>query len=489
MALGMAATHLLFTFFIYLSDQTLLSRTLALKAAGYLVIPNAHILPDLSRIWPAFCGALFFTLTTGAGLSLLAFLAAWIHGRMFGWHRFFSWILTLVWAGLILAVNIAGWNPPATSAFLLVPPLVYFPSRKFFPQAENRGERHIWIIHIAVILIVGIAWIPRLDENVFINVRDYILLENPAGKAVNTFYYRYTLYPAELFKTLDQKLLKTVCIRASDPETISKLREKLAVYDYLFLTGKAPCDLEVTQNGRELNLSDGHGTSVRMETAAFLSGAKNSLQDFSKKADRNRFFRTFTFLSLVIAFPLSLYVFANAICGFFLWPIPRPFLRTVFASLICMGIGLGAVFQMYGGSADELPVPEIREKLSVPDWRMQRDGLKAAGDQGIDPMQLAVEFSKLQSDHVPVRYWMARALGNSRNPEAHRMLLKLLDDPHPNVACMAYYGLGRSGFPETADEILKRLNDIPHWYIQWYAYNSLKKLGWTQQQLNTASSR
>jgi len=489
LAAGMAATHLLFTFFIYRSDLALHAKIIALKSAGFLVVPNDHILPTLTQVFPAFCGALFFSLTLGAGLTLLTFIVMWAYRRLFADNPLFLIFPAFFWIGLLLAVNAGGWNPAATAVFVIVPSIVIYLCRRWMPPRKMPRDAYAWITHVAVILIVALAWVPRLDGNVFINVRDYLLLENTAGQAVNSFYYQYTLYPAELFKTLDQKLLKTACIQADDPDISQKLLNELAVYDFLPVSGTVPCDLKVIGDEKRLVMTNERGVSVETDLATFLSESKNALREISEASDRNSFLRSFTFFSLVVGFPLSLYVFVHALFSAFLFLIPPVFLRSVIASLILMGIGVGAVIPLYGTPAETLTPAEIREKVAVSDWRAQRDGLKAMADQGIDPMRLAIDPRLMESAHVPVRYWLANSLGNSRSMEARRMLARLVDDPHPNVACMAYYGLGRSGSARTAEEIRDRMDAISHWYVQWYAYKALKKLGWTQHLSDTPADR
>ena len=87
----------------------------------------------------------------------------------------------------------------------------------------------------------------------------------------------------------------------------------------------------------------------------------------------------------------------------------------------------------------------------------------------------------LASPHIPERYWLAKALSVTRGPETHEDLLRLLDDPSPSVACMAFQSLGRRGDPRAIAEILNRIRTSDHWYPQWYAYRALKELGWKQK--------
>ncbi len=59
-------------------------------------------------------------------------------------------------------------------------------------------------------------------------------------------------------------------------------------------------------------------------------------------------------------------------------------------------------------------------------------------------------------------------------------IIRLLDDPHPNVVAMAFYALGQRGDPGVVDEIKRRLKISKHWYSQWYGYKALRILGWKQ---------
>jgi len=75
---------------------------------------------------------------------------------------------------------------------------------------------------------------------------------------------------------------------------------------------------------------------------------------------------------------------------------------------------------------------------------------------------------------------LARVLGASRKPETYKDLLVFLDDLYPNVVCMAFHSLGQRGKKGIIREIVKRIETSDHWYEQWYAYRSLRTLGWKQ---------
>ncbi|MGM0452738.1 MAG: hypothetical protein ACQERN_06195, partial [Thermodesulfobacteriota bacterium] len=159
---GMAAAHLLFTLLIYRSDLALHAAATALKQAGYVVVPNAHVLPSLTRIFPAFCGAVFFTLTTGAGLCLLAFFAAWVKKRLFPKSRIYRLCIVVAWLAVVLAGNAGGINLEATAAAAVILPLVYFLTGKWMPDAPLRGQWWTVGVHVIVVVVVALAWVPRL---------------------------------------------------------------------------------------------------------------------------------------------------------------------------------------------------------------------------------------------------------------------------------------------------------------------------------------
>ncbi|MEA3232097.1 MAG: HEAT repeat domain-containing protein, partial [Thermodesulfobacteriota bacterium] len=104
--------------------------------------------------------------------------------------------------------------------------------------------------------------------------------------------------------------------------------------------------------------------------------------------------------------------------------------------------------------------------------------------EGIDPSQYPDYPSLMKSGNISERYWLARILGNGREEKTYLDLIRMLDDPSPNVVCMALRSLGKRGNEQAAAIILNRMKSSDHWYIQWYAYNALKNLKWRQHGLN-----
>ena len=75
---------------------------------------------------------------------------------------------------------------------------------------------------------------------------------------------------------------------------------------------------------------------------------------------------------------------------------------------------------------------------------------------------------------------LARVLALSSGAATYRDLLRMLNDPHPNVVCQVYYALGRRGQKSAIPLIINNIKQSAHWYTQWYGYGALRKLGWRQ---------
>jgi hypothetical protein len=73
---GLLAAHVIAAIQVYASNRGLYQTLTAMAGAGYLVVPNERVMPHLLEPGTAMAGALFFTLSLGAGLTVLSFAAA-----------------------------------------------------------------------------------------------------------------------------------------------------------------------------------------------------------------------------------------------------------------------------------------------------------------------------------------------------------------------------------------------------------------------------
>lgn len=480
--LGLLVAQIIATIQVYLSNLDLYRSLSTIRAAGYLTIPNQHIMPSLQDFVPAFLGGLFFTFSLGVGLSLLSLAAAWLWHRLFSRSRSMLIILLLCWLGSVVVLNIRGFSFGATCYFLAIPPVVFLATIRWIPPPS--GQR-VWargMVHTIPIVVLALLWTSQIGSHLFVDFRDVLLLSNPVGTKINDFYYDYTLFPAEVFKSLEQKLLKTCSLQNFEKEPLlARVERELLNYDYLPVKTNDGVDLLVVQARNMLVFKNGESTIVQTTPANFLSHPGALLHEFSAKSDKNGIFRQSTFRSLVIGLPLALYLLLHALirllCSLFLD------VRTssLIASVLCLIVGLSILIPfLYQGRAN-FELEDVPHALASKSWQERVAALRIIEQKGLEVSSFQHYPRLLTSPHIPVRYWLARGLAVSRRPQTYKDLLAFLDDPHPNVVSMAFYGLGKRGDRRAVSEILTRIKTSDHWYNQWYAYKALRTLGWKQK--------
>ena len=201
-----------------------------------------------------------------------------------------------------------------------------------------------WFYRIAPLIPIALLaclWGTQMDGNLFVDLRDKLLLSNPLGTRITGFYYRYTLYPAEVFKSLDQKTIKTCSLEQIKSSSFKKvLEEKLLIYDYLNTGGDGEVDLIIREEGKALILENRGLVILKTTPKDFLSAPADILKQFASETDRYSFFRQFTFLSLLIGFPITLYLFLYTILLFLLCRFFDPRGSSVAASILCVSAGI-----------------------------------------------------------------------------------------------------------------------------------------------------
>jgi len=477
---GLLATQILSTTQVYLSDKDLHGKLLLLKNSGYLIVPNEKVMPALEEFAPAFFGGLFFTLSVGAGLSILTLIFFWI------WHRVFSrkkWALLLifpVWAGCLFASNARGFSGIVTCYFLLVPAVVSGAALKWKPQRVKPWTHMIlsWI----PIPILALAWLSQMDRHMFVELRDSLFLSNSVGQRINEFYYKYTLYPAEAFKALDQKTLKTSNLKAlKGGSALPMVESVLLRFDYLPVEKKTSVDLQIGSEGDRLVLEHGEKPVMRMATKDLLANPESSLRAFSAKTDRFAFFRHFTFYALLLGLPIALYVIFRGLLVILLGIFLNSTASSAAASAICLLVGISMLFPLWMYRGERVDVKKLGKALGSEHLNERIAALKLVEQRGLEIGSFDTYRRMLSSRHVAERYWLARALGASRRPGTFKDLLLLMEDSHRNVVSMAFYALGKRGERRAVRVIMNKIESSDDWYTQWYAYNALRSLGWTQR--------
>ncbi len=482
---GMLMTHALASVHIYLSNTDLYWTLDAVQEQGYLIIPNRVIMQGLLNPGPAINGAFMFTLSVGAALSCFTFAAVWLWDRLFCRNKIILTLLMIVWAGSVFAANSQGLSLFVTCYFLLVPAVTASACMKLMPGQSGQAAGRNKIVHVCSFIAIALLCISQLSGSIFVDFRDNFFLSNPVGIKMNDFYYKYTLYAAEVIKPLDQKSIKTISLPGFDNDSDARM-VKLALhrYNYLTLNENASVDLKIVQEGSELVFEQKGREVLRTTVKDFLAVPGKVLLEFSMKIDRMAFFRTFIFLSLMAGLPLSVYIGLYSLFRLISSFMMNSTASAITAAVICLLIGASLVFMLESSKEGKVVIADLSSALESERWQTRVSALKVIEKSGLEVSSYRPYKGMLESPYAAERYWLAMALGVSNRPATLKDLIVFLDDPQTNVVCMAYLSLSKRGDRSFIQEIIFRLELSDHWYEQLYAYNALMELGWRQKLSN-----
>jgi len=487
---GLCLAQLGFMLLVYVSNQQLLA---ALKeihgtGSGYIVIPAGKDMTSLGSLTAAFNGGLFFTFTLGAGLSVITFVCTWLWHHIFGRNKPILRIVSFFWLGCVITLNLNGPLFLISGILLLLPVAVFLFTRMMISLGSSHSPSrhslfHCLYLHPTLLLILAIAGNGLVGSSPFIPVRDTFLLSNPAGMAINDFYYRYTLHAARVFKRLDQRAVNTCVIAAGDDEILYNRLEKVLVRaDFFPVNHGTGEDLTVKTDNGLLTLSyRGHGI-LQCSVEDFLAKPLVWLEQFSLNTDRHGLFRKMIYVSLLVGLPIFIYTLCCSLMLMLLGRMGIPEKKGNIAApiLVALGeivlLGILAYYSTGPGSVRQ----NALQSLSSPHVRVRIAGLKNIGKQKLNIVDFQGYEGLLKSPHVAERYWAVRALISARGRNVQQQLLSLLNDPHPNVVCQALYALGKRRDKRVIPEIIHLITTSDHWYIQWYGYRAVKQLGWKQ---------
>jgi hypothetical protein len=479
--IGLLMAQILATIQVYLSNLDLYATVSAANAVGYLAIPNQQVMAGLQNFAPAFFGGLFFTFTIGAGITLATMAAVWIWGRIFRCNKFILFFVLSAWLGALLFVNIHGFGLIPTLYFLLIPPVLFKLSAKRISHATNPSSRMQQLVHLIPVPLLALMWFTQFDSAMFLDLRDNLLLSNLLGRKFSDFYYTYTLYPAETFKSLDQKMIKTWGLENIQTPSINlKLQTRLTANGYLLLPDTANVDLKIIQKEDNLVFRSGRRMIFQIPLNQFLSDSQKMLQKFSQQIDRNATFRQSTFLSLLIGFPVLIYMVLHAVLHYLFLLILDRKAAALAASVMCLLSGIIVLVFFQLNRSGNINTKDISQALDSENWQTRVAALKTIKKEKLEIVDYRA-YPRLLKSRIPQeRYWLVRTLAVSRRSGTYDDLLTFLDDKNTNVRCMAFYSLGLRRNPNAIKSILARIKISDNWYSQMYAYNALRSLGWKQ---------
>ncbi len=488
-ASGMLIAQMVGTLFVFRSNASLLQQAYALKAAGWLALPAGPALEMLPTMGAALRGGLFYTLSVGTGLTLATWAGLYLVERCRSatseiFHRIGIWSLALlltVWLALGVYVNRDGWILYPTLFVVLVPLATALAAVHRKGREGRPASARLWPLPVVTLLLLTLLWASQMNDQLFVAIRDRLLLSNPVGSSVNDFYYRNTLYAAETFKSFQQKTIRT-CKLAPDfgPALAQRLTTMLASRDVMAAPELVKVDLLLQRSGTDIVLSSAHGDRLKTSLARFMADPDGWLKKYSAASDRFARFRRVVFFGLLLGFPILLYVAVDGVIGRLAGLALDPS-RTLWVRCgVCMAVGILLFIPMLARPPAPVSTQSIGQALASDDLESRVTALKLVEQKKIDLAGYPQYRRLLQSPNVVERYYLARALGFSRGAATFEDLLLLIRDEHPNVVCQAYFALGQRGDRAGVTPIKTQMVRSVHWYTQWYAYRAMRRLGWHQ---------
>ena len=458
---ALALFHIGATCFVRTSNLALLAKGHALLDAGLFCVPTPSLEPALDSWEAALCGALFFTLTSGV-MALFSALAAPALHTLAGLTRQKS--LALHAALFTLMVWLIGFSPETRSLTLGTAGLflVLIPCGHPRDRIPLRGV--LFHTLVPLLLALGIAGTHLvLPQGLFSGFRDAFLFDNPGGDAVRKFYYTYTLFPAEGFKRLNQKSQVTVLVQGT-PDTPT--RDALARLGHLPVPrGVQDYTLEIQGLKRILHRGTASQTVAALD---FSAHPKETFNDFSAMADPFAPLRSITWTALFTAFPLFFYLLLHTAI-------------TLPASLFIPLRHAGGLATTGGAMAAIALIVLLASGLALPPE--SRAALAELAGTKTDASG-ATEIITRASRHPRALVRYRAAMAAPRIPDFNakqRVLNRLAQDEDTNVACQALGAMGETRYRRFLKGIKGIVATRPEWYVQWYGYRAMGRLGWRQK--------
>ena len=313
------------------------------------------------------------------------------------------------------------------------------------------------------------------DASIFHRVRDYLLLSNPAGKALVEIYYQYSPMAAHAVQSPCARVIKTVWVSPGVPKREYAVR-KFCRAGWISVEKEtdAFCVIRPDAKG-EVAFQSGKKTVFTVPRDAFIARPGKWLRVFCDRTHHTWWVGWLCLAGLLAGLPLL--IFGMFFYGIFFLASVRqaPGKARVTAGLMLVAGAVVLVAVLYParfGSSDD-PVTA----LWSPHPRVRIEGLRILYGQGGDiggiPGYIAAH---LNSRHVAERYWIAKNLSSGGGPENLKALGLLLNDPQIVVASAAAGALAKRPCSFKAVELLQQAAaHRGQWYLQIRLRNALRR--------------
>ncbi len=479
--IGISVAQTIATIHLYFSNSAYHKMLSAAHEAGYLTVPNLSVMQHIKGFVPAFCGGLFFTATTGIFLTAIAFTTAWIWNHIFSRKTAPLLFILTIWLTAFFIMNRRGFSPLITAYLFFIPCTVFPASLKLFQNRLKKPPFLAITSNVILLIVFFLICATQMKIERFLDIRDHLLLSTPLGEKVNEFYYQNSLYAARAFKSYRQELFRTCGLQSIHNDIIKRQLSRLLIQrDYLPIENSIEPDLTIIINGNELKLVNHDKIVLTISAESFINFPDKSLKQFEEKTDRHFLFRAFTMISMLfngtaLAY-LSIFIFP-----FFIFRLSfNASASAILSGGVCILLPL-LLLLIWESGKDTAYSPDTLAAALISEKRSERiTALRYIHEKKIDIFKFPAYKVILENGNVPERYWLAKSISGSHATQSRETLMRLIDDPHFNVVCMAFYSMGMQGRKSNIPIILGRIRTSNNWYEQWYAYKALRKLGWRQ---------
>jgi len=461
-------------FHIYHTNIRLGSVLTALKDAGHLVVPNLHVIPSLFKIVTAMAGAVFFVLTAGVLVSALSVVSALFLLKLVKKKSTAALFYSLFWLTVTLMLNRTGVSLIMVLYTVLIPLSVFIFLKPFNPGLLQK-TKSIQLFLAMVIFFTASAslFVLSADRGIFLRARDYLLLSNGPGNAVNTFYYRYTLHAAQAIKTPFQKQVIPYWI---NPEISRKkqLKAVLSTFGWLDTASRTGTDYIISSSeDNRLVFKHRDNAVVSISCEEFIRQPGKTLKRFSKAADNAAGLRLLCLAGLGIGLPGLIFLMLFLSIHYLLTKIVPYRPSIILAGILSTGLSVLLLFYLNPSSGD-LNQKNIDEYLHSKDPRTRIEALRAVCDQKNNIWNWPDAVNLLIKGDIAEKYWLANTMAINKDPRSIPVLYSMTHDNSINVQCAAIRALAKIKRSESMGRFRHIIENSPEWYVQQCAFRALK---------------
>ncbi|WP_300461052.1 HEAT repeat domain-containing protein [Desulfobacula sp.] len=422
---SLAGCELLAFSFVYHSNLDLYQTLTDLAQAGHRVVPTGSVRSSLAQVMPAVYGSLFVLFTAGILISL---------------------ILT----GLAMMRKKSDVKPSGTGFIYFLP-------------------------FLTALLVSGLLLVTLTDRSIFLRTRDYLLLSNTPGTALNTFYYTYTPYASQAINPPVKRPVKSCWIDPEIPHQ-NRLASQLSRFGWFTTLKKNHTAFRIEPAQDHTLIFWRHQKKIlSVSVDDFHQDPGQYLKQYSQQTDAALFVRFLCaaglFTGLPLFFFLVLFWFFSRVCCRFISKKPAMWIS---GSMVA-GVTLIILLYLAPGKVPN-DTEGIQQWLLSPNTRTRIEALRAIYYQSRDIWQFPAYVNHPGSNRSRAeKYWLAKAFSRSASTKSIPHLKQLIQADTINVQSAATKALSTFECDRASATIFMDLMDTsPHWYVQQAAYTGLK---------------